>query len=159
MDWTRDYNGESSVPYLADRMTERVIERHEKTGMPVTLIGWSLGGYLAREAARDLPDVVERVITLGSPIVGGPKYTAAAETFRKRGQDLDLIEELIHKRESRPIRQPITAIYSKSDAIVAHGAAIDRYSENVTHIELDASHLGLAFNPTVWRHILEALED
>ena len=159
VDWTRTYNGESCVPFLADRMTDRVRERHEATGRPVTLIGWSLGGYIARETARDLPEIVDRVITLGSPIIGGPKYTAAADNFRKRGQDLDLIEELIHKRESRPIRQPITAIVSKTDAIVSRDAAIDRYSENVDHIEIDASHLGLAFNPTVWRHIVDTLRD
>ena len=156
-DRTRPLNGESCVPYLVDRFFERVQERHTNSGKRVTLIGWSLGGYIAREAARDMPDVVEQVVTLGSPIVGGPKYTAAAGAFRKRGQDLDRIEELVMSRETRPIRQPITAIYSKSDAIVSHAATIDRYSENVTHVEVDAAHLGLAFNPTVWSRILEAL--
>jgi pimeloyl-ACP methyl ester carboxylesterase len=157
LDPDRDYNGEGCVPFLADRVAERIRERHAASGEPVSLIGWSLGGYLAREAARDLPDVVERVITLGSPIVGGPKYTAAADTFRRRGLDLDWIEEVVRSREARPIRQPITAIYSRTDAIVCHDAAIDRYSENVTHIEVDAAHLGLAFNPTVWAHVLDAL--
>jgi pimeloyl-ACP methyl ester carboxylesterase len=153
-----DYRGEGSVPYLCDRLKERIRAVHEAGGRPVSLVGWSLGGYLAREAARDLPGIVDRVITLGSPTVGGPKYTAAAPFFRKRGMDLDWIEREIRGRESRPIRQPITAIYSKSDAVVSWRAAIDHHSDDVTHIEVDAAHLGMGFNPTIWRLITRALE-
>lgn len=153
-----DYRGEASVPYLCDRVAERVRVRQAEIGKPVSLIGWSLGGYLAREVARDLPDAVDRVITMGSPTIGGPKYTAAAPYFRKRGMDLDWIEHEISKREARPIRQPITAIYSRSDAVVSWQAAIDRYSGNVNHIEVDAAHLGMGFNPTIWSHIVTALE-
>lgn len=152
-----DYRGEASVPYLCDRLAERVRRRAREVGRPLALVGWSLGGYLAREVARDLPDEVDRVITLGSPTVGGPKYTAAAGFFRKRGMDLDWIEAEIHRREERPIRQPITAVYSKSDSVVSWPAAIDRYSENVTHVEVDAAHLGMGFNPTVWGHVIAAL--
>ena len=153
-----EYNGEASVPYLCDQLTERVRERHEELLKPIVLIGWSLGGYLAREVARDLPNIVSRVITLGSPTVGGPKYTRAAKFFEDRGMDLDWIEEEIDKREATPIHQPITAIYSRSDAVVDWKAAIDRYSQNVRHIEVDASHLGMGFNPVIWDHILEALD-
>ena len=152
-----DYRGEAAVPYLCDLFAARVRQRHSELGVPITLVGWSLGGYLAREVARDLPDIVERVITLGSPVVGGPKYTATGKLFARRGLDLDWIEEEIAKREERPIQQPITAIYSKSDGIVAWEAAVDRYSDNVKHIEVNAAHLGLVFNPTVWRHVAAAI--
>ena len=153
-----EYSGEASVPYLCDRLTDRVRERAADVDRPVALIGWSLGGYLAREAARDLPELVDRVVTLGSPIVGGPKYTAAARFFTERGMDLDWIEREIHRREERPIQQPITAIYSKTDAVVNWRAAVDQFSDNVRHIEVNAAHLGMGFNPTIWRHILAALE-
>lgn len=154
-----DYRGEASVPYLCDRLRERVEERHRSTGRSVSLVGWSLGGYIAREVARDLPDIVDRVITLGSPVVGGPKYTAAARFFRNKGMDLDWIEREVARRESRPIRQPITAIYSKSDGIVSWQAAIDRHSERVRHVEIDAAHIGLALNPGVWNQVVAALEE
>lgn len=152
------YRGEASVPYLCDRFAERVAQRHRETGRQIALIGWSLGGFLAREVARDLPDIVDRVITMGSPTIGGPKYTAAAGFFSKRGMDLDWIEDEILRRESRPIRQPITAIFSKSDAVVSWQAAIDHHSRQVTHIEVSAAHLGMGFNPTIWSHILTALD-
>ncbi|MFT4633775.1 MAG: pimeloyl-ACP methyl ester carboxylesterase [Candidatus Azotimanducaceae bacterium] len=151
------YNGEGSVPYLCDLFTDQVHARFKHFGEPITLIGWSLGGYVAREAARDLPNAVCRVITLGSPTIGGPKYTAAASFFASRHMDMDWIETEVAKRESRPIQQPITAIVSRSDAIVSWAAAQDHYSPNVRHIEVNAAHLGMGFNPTIWRHITQAL--
>lgn len=154
-----DYRGEAGVPYLVDRFYERVLQRYAATGKRISLIGWSLGGYIARETARDLPDVVERVITMGSPTVGGPKYTAAAPFFNKRGMDLDWIEEEIGRREDRPITQPITAIVSRTDAIVDRNAAIDRFSPSVNHIEVDAAHLGMGFNRQIWSHVLRAMRE
>lgn len=152
------YRGEAGVPYLCDRLTDRVRERYAELGKPLAIIGWSLGGYLARETARDLPEAVDRVITMGSPIVGGPKYTAAARYFEGRDMDLDWIEDEVRKREDFPIRQPITAIYSKTDAVVHWKATVDQFSKNVRHIEVNAAHLGLGFNPTVWRHVIDALQ-
>ncbi|MEM9257292.1 MAG: alpha/beta fold hydrolase [Pseudomonadota bacterium] len=151
------YQGEAGVPFMIDRAYERVLQRHCETGKRIALIGWSLGGYVARELARDLPEVVERVITMGSPVVGGPKYTAIARVFERSGQDTDWIEEEIARRESTPIEQPITAIYSKTDGIVDWQAAIDHHSPNVRHVELDASHLGMGFNPEIWAAVLDAL--
>ena len=75
----------SLLPRLIDQL-ERAVAAHEQ---PIRLVGWSLGGYLAREAARERPDLVNQVITLGSPIKGGPKYTAAASAYKWLGWDLD----------------------------------------------------------------------
>ena len=38
-----------------------------RTGGPVSVVGWSLGGIYARELARQHPGHVRQVITLGSP--------------------------------------------------------------------------------------------
>lgn len=152
-----DYRGEASVPYLIDRFYERVARRHTETGKTISLVGWSLGGYFAREVARDMPDIVDRVITMGSPVSGGPKYTAAAPFFEARGQDLDWIEEEVTRRASRPIAQPITAIVSKTDGIVGWEAAQDTYNPNVRHIDIDAAHLGMGFKPEIWGHVWDAL--
>jgi len=151
------YRGEAGVSYLCDLLVARIRERHRELGRPISLVGWSLGGYLAREAARDLPEIVDRVITLGSPVVGGPKYTAAARGFRERKLDLDWIEREVERREERPIRQPVTAIYSRSDGIVAWEAAIDRRNANVDHVEVSASHLGMIYSPAIWRLVAAAL--
>ncbi len=151
------YNGEACVPYLCDRFMERVDDIYEQSGEPLTLVGWSLGGYVAREAARDRPDKVRHVITLGSPVIGGPKYTATASYFRDRGMDLEWIEHVVAQRDKRPIESQVTTIYSKSDGVVAWPATIDRHSPRVRHIETNATHLGMVFNPTIWRHVSQEI--
>ena len=47
---------------------------------------------IAREAMRERPEIVTRVITLGTPVIGGPKYTSVGAAYRRRGYDLDDIE-------------------------------------------------------------------
>ncbi|MDJ0655454.1 MAG: alpha/beta fold hydrolase [Xanthomonadales bacterium] len=152
------YRGEGGVAYLCDRMVHQVRERSEALDSKIALVGWSLGGTIAREVARDLPDRVSQVITLGSPVVGGPKYTAAARTLTQRGLDMDWIETEVRRREERPITVPVTAVVSPTDAIVGFGAAHDRFNDTVRHVVLDVPHLGMGLNPQVWDVILEALE-
>lgn len=153
-----NYNGEGAVPALCDQLTQRVRQRATALGHPVALIGWSLGGYVAREVARELPELVSAVVTMGAPVIGGPKYTAAAPYFKKLGQDLDWIEREIEKRAAKPIQQPVTAIFSKSDAVVDWRAAQDHHSPDVTHIEVDVAHMSMGFNTTVLQHVVQALQ-
>jgi hypothetical protein len=145
------------VPALIPVVADSVARLSARTGRRVRLIGWSLGGYLAREAARERPEAVDRVITFGSPVIGGPKYTAAAGFYVRRGVDLDAIEAEVTAREDVPIRAPITAIYSRSDGIVSWQACIDRYSPNVEHVEVFTTHLGLGFSPEVYGTIADRL--
>jgi pimeloyl-ACP methyl ester carboxylesterase len=138
------------VPDLIPKVTERVVGRADREGRPVRLVGWSLGGYLAREAARERPDAVERVVTLGTPVVGGPKYTAAAGFYTRHGVDLDEIEAGVEARNRVPLRVPVTAIYSRSDAVVAWEACIDSSGNDVEHVEVRSTHLGLGLSPDVY---------
>lgn len=130
----------------------------ERTGQPVGLVGWSLGGVLAREAARDEPDSVTRVITLGTPVIGGPKYTTVAHRYEARGYDVDGIAAAADRREGRAeIAVPITAIYSRADSIVAWQACLDRRNPQVEHVEVRATHLGLGLSPAVLRIVARRL--
>ena len=45
-------------------------------GKPVNLVGWSRGGIIAREVARARADLVRQVITLGTPVHGGPSASS-----------------------------------------------------------------------------------
>jgi len=125
---------------------------------PVVLVGWSLGGYIAREYAREHPGEVRKVVTLGSPVIGGPRYTATAEWYRSRGHDLVEMERAVADRYAIPLRVPVTAIYSKRDGIVAWQACIDRWSPNVRHIEVSETHVGLGFAPRVLATVAEEVE-
>lgn len=158
VDRSREHNGEGDAPALCDLMIDQVEKRTSELGRPVILIGWSMGGYIAREVARELPDAVVGVITMGAPAFGGPKFSALAPLFKRRKIDLDWIEEEVEKRFSNPISQPIRSIYSKSDGIVAWEASVDDVSPDVKHFEVGGSHIGLGLNSAVWAIILQELQ-
>ncbi|MEM1082348.1 MAG: hypothetical protein AAGH65_12280 [Pseudomonadota bacterium] len=153
-----EYRGEAGFAYLSNLLIERVQQRSKELKSKLTLIGWSLGGSLAREAARETPVHVKQIITLGSPVVGGPKYTAAGQRLKNQGIDVDWIEKQMQRREERPIEVPITAIVSPSDGIVGYRAARDVYSPNVRHIDMNVSHLGMPLNPKVWDVVLDSIQ-
>lgn len=147
------------VDTYTQSMGKRVQELHDRLdGAPVTLIGWSLGGVIARETARLFEPWVREVITLGTPIIGGPKYTAAAERFAEDGKlDLDEFEKEVHARNSVGIRQPVTSIYSKKDGVVGWRASIDVYNAHARNIEVSSSHFGIGAHGKVWRLIADTL--
>ncbi len=135
-----------------------IVERFAaEVGRPVSLVGWSLGGVLAREAARERPAAVARVVTLGTPIVGGPRYTVLAGRYRRRGFDLDAISQAVEERNAIPIPCPVTAIYSRRDPIVAWQACIDRFSPRAENVEVRSSHFGLTLDPAVLDVVAGAL--
>ena len=121
------------------------------------LVGWSLGGVIARETARERADLVERVVTLGSPVIGGPKYTLVGEYYRQQGYDLDAIEAAVAERNRIPLQVPVTAIYSRYDGVVAWRACMDESSADVEHVEVKTTHLGLGFAAEVYRIIAQRL--
>lgn len=141
----------------AERFLARIDEL-VKGDKRLTLIGWSLGGVIARIVAMERPDAVREVITLGTPVEGGPKYTTAGAYYaRKRGIDLDAFEQHVHEQNQRGLEVPLTIIYSRTDAVVSWRAAIDRYNPQARHIEVPGSHIGLGFSPAVWRIIAGTL--
>ncbi len=124
----------------------------------VTLIGWSLGGVLSREVARLYPAAVAAVITMGTPLIGGPKYTVAANRYAQSMHiNLDQYEKEIHAINSQGIKQPVTVIYSKSDGVVAWRASLDHYNPQARNIEVQCSHLGMGVNAKVWQVIANTL--
>lgn len=141
----------------AHRLVEH-LETVRRTEEPITLVGWSLGGVIAREVARLMPDAVREVITMGTPVEGGPKYTIAADRFASDNNiDLDAFEQHVHRVNSETLTQPLTVIYSKSDGVVGWRAAIDRYNPHARHVRVRGSHLGLGTNPRVWNEIAKTL--
>jgi pimeloyl-ACP methyl ester carboxylesterase len=138
-----------------EHIVEESLRRHDE---PVVLVGWSLGGFIAREYAREHPNEVRKVVTLGSPVIGGPRYTATAKWYRSQGHDLDELERAVAERYATPLRVPVTAIYSKRDGIVAWRACIDRWSPEVRHVEVDETHVGLGFAPRVLATIADEIE-
>ncbi|MDR3418299.1 MAG: alpha/beta hydrolase [Nevskia sp.] len=130
----------------------------EHGGAPVSLIGWSLGGVFVREMARHQPALVRRVLTLGSPISGRPDANNMLALFRlaNRGKPVNVDWEGFRKRMSPP-PVPCTAIYSKSDGIVAWRCCLESAAPNTECVEVRGSHFGLVVNRQVLRVIAERL--
>jgi pimeloyl-ACP methyl ester carboxylesterase len=121
------------------------------SGAPLRLVGWSLGGVLAREIALRRPALVDRVVTMGTPVVGGPKYTFAARRYRERGVDLDALAAAADARlRSRTLTRDVLAFYSRGDGIVEWRACIDPHNQRVEHVEVRSAHAGLGFHPEVY---------
>lgn len=166
-DWTLDATDkpepintkELGVAYLCTVATRRIKALSELLETPVVVIGWSLGGYIAREVTRDLPEHVSQVISFGTPVIGGPKYTSTVEVFRNQGINIDWLEQLILKRSDKPITQAITAMYGIHDGIVDASVCIDEHSPNVSHHAFNTCHFGLGFHYPLWQLVLKKLSD
>lgn len=146
----------NDVEAMRDRFIDRLERQVDAAQRPAHLVGWSLGGVIARETARDRPDLVHRVVTFGTPAVGGPTFTAGAD--RLGPDECRRIEALqTELDETNPIATPITAIYTRRDGVVDWRACIDRYSTNVDHVEVRSTHVGLGLDPDVWLTTARAL--
>ena len=133
-------------PGAEDRMQERLAELHARYGRKVSLVGWSLGGIFAREMARRAPDQVRSVVTLGSPFSGAPKASNAWRLYeRASGRRVD--DWPGRDRMKAPPPVPSTAIYSRTDGIVAWQGCLEREGATSENIEVDGSHCGLGHNP------------
>ncbi|WP_273456169.1 esterase/lipase family protein [Nevskia ramosa] len=143
---------------LQPLLVERLQRFADSRGAKVKLVGWSLGGAMAREIAREYPQWVDQVVTLGSPVIGGAKFTAVGRSYQKKGLDLDRSALAADARETgKPISVPVTALYDRHDGIVNWGACIDRHNRHVKHIEVQCSHLGMVVDRKVFGIIAKAL--
>lgn len=142
---------------LLPKILKRVSSLARRSKQKVHLIGWSFGGYLARELARERADLIGQVITLGTPVIGGPKYTVVAKRFHRRGIDIEAMAAEIELRNRIAFSTPVVALYSRRDAVVAWQACIDHSAQNVEHIEVHTTHFGFGFSPEVYKIIAQRL--
>jgi pimeloyl-ACP methyl ester carboxylesterase len=143
-------------PGVETGMDARLAELAGRYQRKVSLIGWSLGGVFARELARRAPALVRQVITLGSPFANEPK---ASNAWR-------LYEALSGRqvgdwpgREAMKLPPPVpsTAIYTRTDGIVAWQGCLEQESAMTQNIEVEGSHSGLGHNPVVLYAIADRL--
>jgi hypothetical protein len=130
-----------------------VLEHAERTGRPVSLIGWSLGGVYAREMARRHPRTVRQVITLGSPYaLHDPRQTHAHGPYQRlRSRHVPDGKLPSLEQRARPISVPSTAVYSRLDGVVAWQACTEPETALHQNVEVRCSHLGFGVDPaTLW---------
>ena len=166
---------------LTKRLHETIAAAHEETGRRVHLIGHSLGGVLARGAAARWPALVASVTTMASPFRGVRVHPFVLQTaYLVRGRILQrqmreikgmedqpqpncysgqcTCEFLNALRSDFPRSVPQLALYTRSDGVVDWRCCINELGDG-SDVEVPGTHVGLAFNPQVYRHIANFLAE
>lgn len=150
-----------NMPIKADileRFGVRVAEVQAREGGPVTLIGWSLGGLIARAYAKQAPEQIAGVITLGTPFSGDPRSNRAWKIYELVADHTVDDPPLDSDRATKP-PVPTTAIWSGRDGIIAAEAARGQPHERDRAIEIDCGHFAMSSAPDALEAVLAALRD
>ncbi|MFZ5654913.1 MAG: esterase/lipase family protein [Pseudomonadota bacterium] len=157
------------------RLLQKIKVIHRKTGRRVILLGHSLGGMLAKSILQHAPELIDRVITLGSPfrdhVRAHPAVTGIWE-YLLRGQGklvgrnlhascgtgfcmCDFVRHMLQP-EARDI--PQFAIYSRNDGVVDWTSCAEE--DPGANIEVnEATHIGLIFHPRALAAIAQRLAE
>jgi pimeloyl-ACP methyl ester carboxylesterase len=111
-------------------------------GRKVALVGWSLGGIYARVLAQRHPDLVELVMTLGSPFSGDRRANNAWRVYEALND---------HKVDASPLPDdpavkpsvPTIALWSRSDGVIAPASARGAPHERDAEVEVPFGHFAL----------------
>lgn len=135
----------------------RVRQIGERYGQPVVLVGWSLGGIFARELAKRNPEIIAKVITMGTPFSGSPYANNAWRAY-----------ELVtgHSVERPPLKVELAvkppvetvALWSPRDGIVAPRCACGLPGERDRAVALRCSHIGFASSDEAIAAVASELE-
>jgi pimeloyl-ACP methyl ester carboxylesterase len=142
-----------------ERLRARIAALAGEAGEPVTLVGISLGGVMARFAAQRWPGLVREVITVSAPFAGSPRATNLWRTYQwLTGERIDSPEaEALLAECAAPLPVPATAIWSRSDGFVNGMICHDPDDATCRCIHIDSSHMGVQVKPEVMRAIAGVL--
>ncbi len=143
-------------PGIVAKLIRRLETLNDAHGQPVSLIGWSLGGAIARALAFRMPERVRSVITLGSPLQGDGHGTNARKAFEwASGMRAD--DPRLQRMLGGHPPVPMTSILSKTDGVVNWRMSLAPEHARSETIEVSASHLGMGANPVVLWAIADRL--
>ena len=134
---------------ILDGMEALVDRLATSSGGPISLVGWSLGGMFARGIGHQQPDLVRRIVTLGSPFRSdAPIGSHAARSFERFAHLHVAHTELPDIDADRgQLAMPVTAVYTKGDGVVAWQTCIQDDGDRRENVEVPGSHCGLGHNP------------
>jgi pimeloyl-ACP methyl ester carboxylesterase len=129
----------------AERLIQELADRH---GAKVSLVGWSLGGLMARELARTHGEYVRSVITLASPFrLRAGDGARASKLYRLLAPyDERFVGHIAREQHRPPLDVPATSIYTRTDGISRWHTCIGVDSPTSENIEVYSTHCGLMFN-------------
>ncbi|WP_271078407.1 esterase/lipase family protein [Aurantiacibacter sp. MUD61] len=127
---------EETIDILADRV-QAVEQRY---GQKVVLIGWSLGGVFAREVAKQVPDSVAKVISMGSPFSHSPYSNNFWRPYQLvAGHSVEQPPIAADTRVKPPVET--VAFWSPRDGVISRRAASGLPEERDKAVALRCSHL------------------
>jgi pimeloyl-ACP methyl ester carboxylesterase len=134
---------------IIDGVLARLDSLHERYGEPVSVVGWSFGGLLARWLAHQRPSAVRQVVCLGSPYRPEGEHTRTTPLFERSARTHGLSERAFDVVDTlrRPLAVPVSVIYSRTDGIVNWRACELTADERGDNIAVPSSHVGLLTNP------------
>jgi pimeloyl-ACP methyl ester carboxylesterase len=139
-----------------DGLLRRIDRLAFETGEKLVLIGWSLGGLYAREAAKRRADKVGMVITLGTPFSRGLRDNNAWKLYEAvNDHDVDHPPVPVTPEQKPPVRT--VAIWSAEEGIVAPASASGRPEESDEQIEVHCPHNELVSHPEAAKAVLRLL--
>ena len=155
--------------YALERRIEAISIKRERK---VTIVGHSLGGLLARGIAARRPDLVDGIITMGSPLLApGAIHSvlafdlAVVIALRRAGLGGMMGDDCtsgdcarLSWEEARQDLDPavsFTSVFSRRDGVIDWRGCLDPGAETV---EVRTSHLGMAIDPVVFDVVTDALQ-
>ena len=136
---------------------ERELEKiAEGCSTAPALLGQSLGGTIAREAAKRRPDLVSHVLTIVSPI-RLPVQTTLAPLAHVASVLWDKETSAVLHQISVPPPMRLTAIVTPRDGLVDYRCCMPDPAPNVEVILVEGTHTTMGSNPTVQRIVAERL--
>jgi pimeloyl-ACP methyl ester carboxylesterase len=138
---------------LRQRLQGRLRELAQLERGPVSLVGLSLGGLIARDLAHACPGDVRQVITIASPF-RLPTATRLEPLIRACAVLYDPAFDIA--RLGAPFPLPATAIYSRDDGLVAWQSCLDEDGACV-NVEVGGAHLTICRNPATLRAVAQRL--
>jgi len=134
----------------------RLKEINTRWGRRVSLIGISLGGIFAREAAKRHPECTRRVITLCSPY-RLPVASNMEPIFRLLAERHSnaFVHLLPGLSKAPPV--PTTSVYTKDDGIVSWQSCFDAGDPEADNVEIAGAHATVGRNPMALAIVTERL--
>lgn len=151
--------GAKTIGIHNEKLIARLNEFHGEVRQPVILIGWSMGGIMARMISRAAPEKVRQIISLGAPFAGNPFANTVWRTYeRLSGHSLDHPVARAQIAESKlPPPVPSLSLFSKSDGIVAWQSCLEPKRPHTGNIEVQSAHCAFGFCPVVLRTVADQL--
>jgi pimeloyl-ACP methyl ester carboxylesterase len=154
--WGIGYNFGATARRFA-QVEHRLLELYERAGEPIVLVGWSLGGVMARELAKLHPEKVAKIVTLGSPFSGSPRANNGWRAYQAiAGHRVDEPEIDAEPAEKPPVET--IALWSPRDGVVHPRCARGKLGERDRAIGVHCTHMGFVYSPEVIETILGELE-